>query len=251
MSNISLTSSKTMNLHSITTWMSNHLFEIFLTIYGIWVIIPWFAPVIMKLGWTPAGDTVYFIYSFFCHQLPQRSFFLFGEQSMYPLSQIQAVWQNTSDPMILRQFVGNSTMGWKVAWSDRMISFYTSIWFFALLFTITHRKIKPLSLIGFIILLIPMALDGGTHMLSDFSGIGNGFRDTNEWLVIITNNSFSSSFYTGDALGSFNSWMRFITGTLAGISIAWYLLPRMFEIQTLTKQLPELNIDKVFEQNKS
>jgi hypothetical protein len=45
--------------------------------------------------------------------------------------------------------------------------------------------------------------------------------------------------------------MRFITGTLAGISIAWYLLPRMFEIQTLTKQLPELNIDKVFEQNKS
>lgn len=223
----------------------------FMFIYGLFVFIPFLAPVFMKIGMTGAGEVLYFVYSFFCHQLPQRSFFLFGEKVMYSLSEIQTAWQNTNDPFLLRHFIGNEIIGWKIAWSDRMISFYTSIWFFALLFAITRRKIKPLSLIGFIILLIPMALDGGTHMLSDFSGIGNGFRDTNEWLAIITNNSFSSSFYAGDALGSFNSWMRFITGTLAGISIAWYLLPRMFEIQTLTKQLPELNIDKVFEKNKS
>ncbi|HCB02293.1 MAG TPA: hypothetical protein DEP19_07905, partial [Anaerolineae bacterium] len=81
MSTNSLNSSKAMNLYSITTWMSNHLFEIFLTVYGIWVIIPWFAPMMMKFGWTSAGDAIYFVYSFFCHQLPQRSFFLFGEES--------------------------------------------------------------------------------------------------------------------------------------------------------------------------
>lgn len=74
----------------------------------------------------------YFIYSFFCHQLPERSFFLSGQKAMYSLPEIQVVWQNTTNPMLLRQFVGNESMGWKVAWSDRMISFYTNVWLFAL-----------------------------------------------------------------------------------------------------------------------
>jgi hypothetical protein len=71
-------------------------------------------------------EVIYFIYSFFCHQLPERSFFLFGEKSMYSLGEIQAVWQNTANPMILRQFIGNESMGWKIAWSDRMIGFTTA-----------------------------------------------------------------------------------------------------------------------------
>ncbi len=47
---------------------------------------------------------------------------------MYSLREIQSVWQATSDPMVLRRFIGNEIMGWKIAWSDRMISFYTSVW---------------------------------------------------------------------------------------------------------------------------
>lgn len=245
MSNISLSSSKTTNTNSIAKNISNHLFEIFLTIYGIWVILPWFAPLMMNLGWTRLGDTTYFIYSFFCHQLPQRSFFLFGEQSMYSLSQIQSVWQNTSDPMILRQFVGNSIMGWKVAWSDRMISFYTSIWFFAMIFYWFRNKTKAISLWTALLLLLPIILDGGTHMISDFSGIGNGFRDTNLWLAQLTNNSFSQNFYSGDGIGSFNSWARWITGILAGLAIVWLALPNIFEIQTLNKKLDELSVENV------
>jgi uncharacterized membrane protein len=56
----------------------------------------------MLIGWTGVGNGIYFVYSFFCHQLPERSFFFFGENTMYSLSQIQAAWQNTVDPMILR-----------------------------------------------------------------------------------------------------------------------------------------------------
>lgn len=245
MNTTSISSPNTLTFYSFANWISKHWFEIFLTIYGIWVIIPWFAPVIMNLGWTSLGDTIYFIYSFFCHQLPQRSFFLFGEQSMYSLSQIQAVWQSTSDPMILRQFVGNSTMGWKVAWSDRMISFYTSIWVFAVIFYWFRNKIKAISLWTALFLLLPIILDGGTHMLSDFAGIGNGFRDTNLWLVQLTNNSFSQNFYSGDLLGSFNSWGRWITGTLAGLAIIWLALPNIFEIQTLNKKLGQLSVENV------
>lgn len=147
---------------------------------------------------------------------------------MYSLREIQAAWQNTINPFVLRKFNGNESMGWKVAWSDRMIWFYTSIWFFALIWSTLRRVIRPISWQGFILLLVPMALDGGTHAISDLAGIGQGFRDTNQWLVAWTGNAFSSAFYAGDAIGSFNSWMRFITGLLAGLGIVWFALPHIF-----------------------
>ncbi len=204
-------------------------FEIFLIVYGLWVWAPFFAPLFMHIGWAGAGQVIYFIYSFFCHQLPERSFFLFGPKFMYSLTEIQAAWQNTLNPLILRKFIGNETMGWKIAWSDRMISFYTSVWLFALIWRPLRRKIKALPWWGFALLLLPIALDGGTHMISDFAGIGQGFRSTNQWLAILTNNSLPATFYAGAALGSFNSIMRLITGPLAGLGIVWFAFPYMEE----------------------
>jgi len=169
---------------------------------------------------------------------------------MYSLNEIQNVWQNTINPMILRQFVGNETMGWKIAWSDRMISFYTSVWFFALLWYPFRHKVKPLSWWGFVLLLLPIALDGSTHMVSDFAGIGQGFRDTNAWLANLTNNNFPVTFYVGDALGSFNSIMRFITGLLAGFAIAWLVFPYIYRTQTYVLQLGEKSYAQVIEQIK-
>ena len=133
---------------SVFSWISQHWFTTFLIIYGIWVWLPFLAPVFMNLGWTGLGKAVYFIYSFFCHQLPERSFFFFGEKTMYSLSEIQAAWQDTVNPMILRQFIGNETMGWKVAWSDRMISFYSGVWLFALLWYSVRRRSQTPVLVG-------------------------------------------------------------------------------------------------------
>ncbi len=208
---------------------TSHWFEFFVIVYGLWVWLPWLAPIFMHIGWDGAGRVIYFIYSYFCHQLPERSFFFFGSKTMYSLPVIQSAWQNTFNPLILRQFIGNSQMGWKLAWSDRMVSFYTSIWLFALVWLPLRRRIKPLPWWGFALFLLPIALDGGTHMISDFAGIGQGFRYTNQWLAILTNNSLPATFYAGDALGSFNSLMRLITGLLAGIGIVWFAFPYMEE----------------------
>ena len=210
---------------SLLQRIGTHGFQTFLIIYGMWVFIPFLAPLFMHIGWTGAGKAIYLMYSFFCHQLPERSFFFFGEKNMYSLPEIQAVWQNTVNPIILRQFTGNEVMGWKVAWSDRMIWFYTSVWLFAVIWYPFRRKIKPISWWAFVLLLLPMLLDGSTHAVSDFAGIGQGFRDTNTWLIGITNNSFPASFYAGDALGSFNSVTRFLTGILAGLGIIWLSFP--------------------------
>lgn len=236
---------------SILDWISNHWFAAFLIVYGVWVWLPFLAPILMKLGLTTAGNITYFIYSFFCHQLPERSLFFFGEKTMYPLAEIQAAWQDTSNPMILRKFVGNEAMGWKIAWSDRMISFYTSIWLFALAWWPLRRKLKPVSWWVFALLLLPMIVDGSTHALSDLAGIGLGFRDTNQWLVALTNNALSPAFYAGDALGSFNSWARLISGLLAGLGLVWLAFPYIYQSQGLNQQLNQLNYGVVLEQIKN
>jgi uncharacterized membrane protein len=199
---------------------------------AIWVGLPWLAPVFMHLGWETPGKAIYLIYSFQCHQLPERSFFLFGKEPMYSLAEIQTAWQATTNPMILRQFIGNPEMGWKVAWSDRMVSMYTSILFGGLLYGLFRKLLKPLSFWAFAILLLPMIIDGSTHMLSDLQGIGQGFRDTNTWLQILTQNAFSKAFYEGDALGSFNSWMRLITGILFGLGLVGLVFPHLDDLFT-------------------
>lgn len=191
----------------------------------IWVGLPWLAPVFMHLGWIQAARVIYFLYSLQCHQLPERSFFLFGEQTMYSLNQIRATGVNVTNPFLLRQFVGNPHMGWKVAWSDRMVSMYTSTFLFSLLYGFVRKRLKPLSLWGFALLLLPMAVDGITHAVSDLAGIGQGFRDSNARLATLTGNIFPSTFYAGDALGSFNSWMRLITGVLFGTAVVWLAYP--------------------------
>jgi uncharacterized membrane protein len=192
---------------------------------ALWVGLPWLAPVFMHLGWTSAGKIIYLFYSFQCHQLPERSYFLFGRELTYSLSEIQSAWLTTTNPLILRQFIGNPEMGWKVAWSDRMVSMYTSILFGGLLYGLVRKWLRPLPFWKFAILLLPMVIDGSTHMISDLAGIGQGFRDTNIWLQIVTNNTFSVAFYQGDALGSFNSWMRLITGILFGVALVAFAYP--------------------------
>jgi uncharacterized membrane protein len=190
--------------------------------------LPFLAPIFMEQGWEKAGNTIYLIYSVLCHQMPQRSFFLFGPSPMIPLDTVQAIWQDTANPLILRQFVGDTAVGWKVAWSDRMVYMYTSPLLFGLAFWPVRRRIKPLSLWGFLLFLWPMAIDGTTHILSElFSGVGGGFRYTNAWLATLTNNIFPVTFYTGDAFGSFNAWMRLLTGILFGLGVVWFAYPRL------------------------
>jgi len=225
MSNVTIAAQGS-NTRSTGTWFTSHWFLVFATLYGFWIWLPWLAPVMMQIGQNELGKAIYFVYSLFCHQLPERSFFLFGPQIMYSLSDVQMAWQDTLNPMVLRRFIGNDALGWKLAWSDRMVSFYTSVWLSAIAWWPFRRKLKSLPWWGFVLLLLPMALDGITHAVSDFSGLGRGFRDSNDWLLTLTNGALPLA-YSGDALGSFNSWARLITGLLAGTGIVCFAFPHL------------------------
>ncbi len=208
-------------------WTAAHWLALFIALYGAWVLAPFLAPFFARAGATPFADATYGMYSFFCHQLPQRSLFLFGDKPMYSLDEIKSVW-NLDGFDGLRQFNGNAQFGWKIAWSDRMISFYGSIWLGALLFALARGRLKPITFTGWVFLgMLPVGLDGFTHFLNDILAgtSGAGFRDTNAWLAALTANALPASFYAGDALGSFNSNARWITGILFGVTTVWFLFP--------------------------
>jgi uncharacterized membrane protein len=210
-------------------FLSKHWFSIFAFVFGLYVALPFLAPVFIQIGWHGPAKAIYFIYSLLCHQLPQRSFFLFGPQVSYSLGELQSAGVNTSDFLLLRQFIGSPEMGWKVAWSDRMVSMYTSILLFGIVWHWLKSWIPKLPLWGLVLFLLPMSVDGTSHFISDLAGIGQGFRDSNAWLSSMTNQAFAIGFYAGDAIGSFNAWMRLLTGILFGLGVVWFGFPYLDE----------------------
>ena len=151
---------------------------------------------------------------------------------MYALPVIQAAWQRTTDPTVLRQFIGDPQVGWKVAWSDRMVAMYGSMALFSLAWAVWRPRIRPLPWWGALLPIAPLAVDGTTHLISDIlSGFGaDGFRDTNTWLAYLTRSTLPATFYAGDALGSFNSWMRLASGVLFGLGVIWFVFPYLQRI---------------------
>jgi uncharacterized membrane protein len=213
------------SLDKLILTFSRHWMLVFDVMLGLYAGLPFLAPILMHVGSTGPANVIYGFYSTQCHQMPQRSFFLFGPKAMFSLAEIQAAWVKTNNPLILRQFIGNAAMGWKVAWSDRMVSMYISLLFFSLAWQALRRPARPLPWWGFILSLSVMALDGGTHFISDLSGIGLGFRYSNAWLAALTAHTLPATFYAGDALGSFNSYMRILSGVLFGLGTVWFIFP--------------------------
>jgi uncharacterized membrane protein len=208
--------------------------------------VPFLAPVFMKLGWESAARVVYLVYAPLCHQMAQRSFFLFGPGGfeMHNLAELPLDLGGLTvaeQMLLLRRFTGSEALGWKIAWSDRMVSMYTAPLLVALGYAIVRRRreIRPLPLWAFALLLLPMAVDGGTHWLSDLSGIGQGFRYTNEWLAALTGRAFPTGFYAGDALGSFNWLMRLISGLAFGLGVGGVLYPHLDAMERQARQLHE------------
>jgi uncharacterized membrane protein len=200
--------------------------------FAFYAGLPILAPVFMQVGLTGPARTIYTLYSPFCHQMASRSFFLFGEQIAYPrevagssLTPIEAFmpslpeFQDASpDPnewetfmLPARQFVGNATMGYKLALCQRDISLYLAILGGGLLFGLLRRRltIKPMPFWLFVLVgLLPIALDGFSQLFSQFF-VGFG-------LDIM-------------AIRESTPLLRTVTGTLFGLSLVWLIYPRLDE----------------------
>jgi uncharacterized membrane protein len=144
---------------------------------------------------------------------------------MYDYDELLATVPKANTWSGLQAFIGSPALGYKVAWSDRMVTMYGGIFLGGLLFAWLRHRIKQPPGWAWMLLLWPIIIDGATHTLSDMAGLGEGFRYHNQWLAALTGDIFPPSFYIGTTLGSFNSWARLISGLLLGFGIVWGAYP--------------------------
>jgi len=205
-------------------WLTRHWLFGVNTMLGLYVGGTLLAPVLMRLGLQGPGRLVYWIYSFFCHQLPERSYFLFGPIGVDTYSRAQVIsWG--ADPGYLRGFVGNAQVGFKLAIAERDIAIWATLLLAGLSYALLRRHVHALPGRRLLLMILPMALDGSSHLISEVTGLG--FRASNAWLAALTSGIFPPGFYAGTTLGSFNWLMRTLTGALFALAIVWFAFPRL------------------------
>jgi uncharacterized membrane protein len=209
-----------------THWLSSHYLAILNIIVLVYLALPVLAPVLMKIGFEEPARIIYRGYGFVCHQLAFRSFFLFGEQSVYPrtaagLTGLFSFQQatgfdeaSTAEALIASsKFVGNDVVGYKIALCQRDMAIYGSILLFGIMFGLTGRRLKALPwYIWILIGLVPIGLDGLSQLLSQ--------SPFNFWTL-----RESTPFY------------RVLTGFLFGFSTAWFGYPLVEQAMEDSRQL--------------
>jgi uncharacterized membrane protein len=204
--------------------LSRHWLLIVNAGYGLFIGLTAVAPLLLMLGFERPAWLLYRAYALNCHQLPQRSYYLFGPHGIdtYSLDQVLA-WG--ADPSNLRSFVGNADIGYKMAMAHRNTAIFASIFLAGLGYALFRRRVKGLSWKWYPVLMAPMVLDGTSHLINDLTGLG--FRQTNAWAAWLTGNTLGTAFYTGTTIGSLNWLLRTLTGVLAGLASVWLLYPRI------------------------
>jgi len=169
-------------------WISRHWLFLFNLAVAIYIGLPFLAPVLMRAGVERPADLIYKVYSPACHQMGFRSWFLFGEQSYYPLEATKlphahyfevyvqddpafAGMDSSADffrySWVARSFVGNERMGYKIALCQRCVGTYLALLLGGLLFALLRRRLRPLPWQLYVLFgILPMLLDGGYQLLT-------------------------------------------------------------------------------------
>jgi uncharacterized membrane protein len=123
----------------------------------------------------------------------------------------QATGLDENDLVAARNFLGNDTLGYKVAFCQRDIAIYMAMFVFGIIFGLTGRKLRPLPFLVWVIVgIIPIGLDGGSQMLSQlFTWIP--YRESTPLL-------------------------RTLTGALFGFSTGWFGFPVFEETMRDTRR---------------
>jgi uncharacterized membrane protein len=213
------------------SWFARHYLALLNLIIFIYVGLPFFAPVLEKSQSAGIARVIYRIYSPLCHQFGFRSFFLFGEQTYYPLAEAGisgvktfeqvAGLSDLANPysasrLAARRFIGDETVGYKVALCERDVAIYGAMLLFGLVYGLTGRRLRGLHWIAWILIgLTPIALDGVSQLVSQF-GL--------PWLEQMLPYRESTPH------------LRVLTGALFGFGTAWFAFPNIEDSMRETRQ---------------
>ncbi|HEY3058151.1 MAG TPA: DUF2085 domain-containing protein [Chloroflexota bacterium] len=155
-------------------------------VVGVFIAGALVAPLLAAAGLTSAADSLYAAYHLTCHQWAFRSFFVLGGQAVYSIEELQ---QMGLEPF---GFVGQHGVGWKMAFCERDFAIYATVLIAGLVFA-RKRHISGLGVPQYVVLILPMAIDGFTQLF--------GWRES--------------------------TWeLRVLTGALFGLASVWLIYPR-------------------------
>jgi uncharacterized membrane protein len=173
--------------------IARHWVAIFNTGWAIYLLLPIAAPILLGMGWFTPARVIYGLYSFTCHQLPDHSYFLLGPDPVPLIPELEAAGMPPElDLLHRRQFIGNPALGYKVAICERDIAIYGAVFVAGLIYALLRRRVRQLPLWLYLLLLIPIAVDGLTQLV--------GLRES--------------------------TWeLRTLTGALFGAASVWFAYP--------------------------
>ena len=119
-------------LARVQALLAAHWLFLLNTLTGLYVGLAVLSPLLKAAGLGPLGDFLFAAYYYACHQLPARSFFLFGNQ---------------------------------MAFCQRDVAIYASMCAAGLVYARRRRRVRPLRWWLYGLALLPMAVDGGTQLI--------------------------------------------------------------------------------------
>lgn len=179
--------------NNLVLWIARHWLFLFNTAWILYVTLPFLAPMLLERGFTGPANLIYTVYSYACHQLPDHSYFLFGNSLVPNAATLEAAGMPSGPNLFAqRAFVGGEGVGFKVALCQRDVAIYAAIALCGLLFGLLRNRLESPSIRVYLLLLIPIALDGGTQLI--------GLREST-WLL------------------------RSVTGVIFGAATVWLVYP--------------------------
>lgn len=187
----------TAGVNRLADWIVRHWLAILNLLFLLYVGLPFLAPVFMEVGAETPAKIIYTIYRPACHQLPERSFFLFGDSPVYRREALPANGVADSDNVFVRRnYIGDSDHGYKVAICERDVAIYGSMFLMGLLFALMRGHLPRLKARWLLLFALPMIIDGGTQLV--------GLRSS--------------------------TWqLRLITGAFFGVGLIWFAYPYIEE----------------------
>jgi uncharacterized membrane protein len=202
--------------HRAILWLSKHWLAVANTFFFLYVGLPFLAPILLANGFHDAAHTIYSAYTIVCHQFPSRAHFIFGEQ---------------------------------VALCQRDIAIYATLWIGGLLFSFVRYRLRPPALRWYVFFMVPIALDAGMAMASEWLqagvpmmalwaigfialGITSGILYSQRYLTWHSYLFFAFGPLSLIYLQFFgphqsNLFLRNMTGFILGVGTVWYLYPHL------------------------
>ncbi len=167
-------------------WLSKHWLAMVNIFFFLFVGLPFLAPILLANGYTDAANTIYRMYHIVCHQMPSRSYFITGEQ---------------------------------VAFCQRNVAIYATLLLGGLLFNFVRDQLRPPALRWYVFFLVPIALDAGMQMASEWLQF---MPMSMLWAIGLVAMGITSAILHSRNYLTWHSYLFFVWGPLALIYLQYF-----------------------------